>query len=438
MRFLVVDTGIGFEVARELARSGHQVFYWAGNPAGIVSVLEYANGEGFKDLGIQKVDSYLGFVDSVDYIVVTDVGFAGDVEWLRSKGYKVFGSGLTEFFEESRVWGMEVAERCGIKVPRCKVFGNIFEVKEFLRKCKWKKVAVKISRLRGSFETFYGNVEDAFIFVSRIQEKLRVFNGVTDFIVVEGVEGIEVAVTGFFNGEDWMDKVFVNFEHLYGGAGFWEGVMFSDIFVNTLGKLTEELRGLDFRGVIDVNCIFDGRDYWFVEFTCRFGYPVSRLYNSMIYDFGMFVRDICEGSSRVIKLKENSVCGAYCNYFGSSVYPEERVDWILMPAGSGHIENIKYDAVFRRKNGRLVALNLFERVFSWIETSGNLAEIGKVMVRAVKGIEGLDIGFGWYSSDWVEDVLERVRSYFEGVERYWKVGRYLRQCERELKASLLR
>jgi len=80
------------------------------------------------------------------------------------------------------------------------------------------------------------------------------------------VEGVEVAVCGFFDGERFVDRVNFNFGHKklfpgnigpstskVGTSMFWAGL--NGLFAETLGKLEGWLADEGYLGSIDLNCI---------------------------------------------------------------------------------------------------------------------------------------------------------------------------------------
>src|SRR5207247_7927562 len=102
------------------------------------------------------------------------------------------------------------------------------------------------------------------------------------------IAGVEVAVGGYFNGQDFIMPVCINFEHkrLFAGeigpstgemgtAMFW--TQDNLIFRNTLAKMAPKLKDNRYVGYIDINCIANGRGIYPLEFTSRFGYPTINI-----------------------------------------------------------------------------------------------------------------------------------------------------------------
>ena len=107
---------------------------------------------------------------------------------------------------------------------------------------------------------------------------------IKNFQLQKFAPGVEVAVGAFFNGEDFIYPVNINFEHkklFPGDIGPFTGEMGTlmywsppnTIFNLTLIKIKDELIKCGYRGYIDINCIANARGVYPLEFTCRFGYP---------------------------------------------------------------------------------------------------------------------------------------------------------------------
>jgi phosphoribosylamine--glycine ligase len=107
------------------------------------------------------------------------------------------------------------------------------------------------------------------------------------------VEGVEIAICGFFNGQAFLDRVNFNFEHKklfpgnlgpstgeMGTSMFWAGR--NKLFQKTFGKLEGWLADEGYVGSIDLNCIVNGNGIYPLEFTPRFGYPTIALQEESI------------------------------------------------------------------------------------------------------------------------------------------------------------
>ncbi|MDZ7701751.1 MAG: phosphoribosylglycinamide synthetase C domain-containing protein, partial [Halobacteriales archaeon] len=121
------------------------------------------------------------------------------------------------------------------------------------------------------------------------------------------VEGVEVAICGFFNGAEFITPINLNFEHkklFPGNIGPSTGEMGTSmfwsernvLFEETLGQLETWLAEEGYVGSIDLNCIVNGNGIYPLEFTPRFGYPTIALQEeSFESSTGQFFYDLAHG-----------------------------------------------------------------------------------------------------------------------------------------------
>jgi phosphoribosylamine--glycine ligase len=122
------------------------------------------------------------------------------------------------------------------------------------------------------------------------------------------VEGVEVAVSGFFNGSGFVDDVNFSLEHKklfpgnigpstgeMGASMFWVGR--NELFAETLGRLETWLAEEGYASSIDVNCIVNEQGILPLEFTPRFGYPTIALQaESVLSGTGELFYDLAHGN----------------------------------------------------------------------------------------------------------------------------------------------
>jgi phosphoribosylamine-glycine ligase len=142
----------------------------------------------------------------------------------------------------------------------------------------------------------FSSNEDLIHHIEQLKNNWNVSSmGPVDFDIMEVVEGLELAASAWFNGEDWMrdanGKVvgYLNFEEkkeVDGGLGETTGEMgttfigvnednplFKDIILRP--KITSVLKQIGYRGVFDINCIKTKEGIVALEPTCRFGVPAT-------------------------------------------------------------------------------------------------------------------------------------------------------------------
>jgi phosphoribosylamine--glycine ligase len=128
------------------------------------------------------------------------------------------------------------------------------------------------------------------------------------------VEGVEIAVCGFFNGNRFVEPINFNFEHKklfpgnigpstgeMGTSMFWAGR--NRLFAETLGRLEGWLAEEGYVGSIDVNCIVNDKGIYPLEFTPRFGYPTIALQEEAFETpTGAFLSDLARGRASTLQV----------------------------------------------------------------------------------------------------------------------------------------
>jgi phosphoribosylamine--glycine ligase len=360
MDFYVMDSGIFFDVARCIWRTrkeGDRVYYFNFAEKKAFPRVEEAVGFGID--GVQKIYTIPWATIDKDrsVFVFTDVGFNFMSDLLKREGFKVFAG--VDILEESRVFMLGLAGKSGIAVSPYWIFKNSKELRDSLVLLPSGKLVLKVSRVRGTVETrIFENKEELLSFVETLEKEVEPFINRFEWIVQKYVEGVEVALTAFFNGSDFLEPYFLNFEHEYGGAGWW--VFDSIIMDHILLRIRELLRKLRFRGIIDANCIVNDKDVYLLEFTVRFASPGSRLYGRWITNFRDVVVAVASGEHVDIEVLPYKF-GVYGECFRDPEVPvkafydvnelEYQNGWLVV------------DCPVRRSfDGRLYALSFFERL----------------------------------------------------------------------------
>jgi phosphoribosylamine--glycine ligase len=140
-----------------------------------------------------------------------------------------------------------------------------------------------VVKFNAAYETFVGQLpdgRDVTAFLTGLASQ-----GLNEsFVVMKHVEGVEMGVGAYFNGEKFLKPSCLDWEHkrfFPGDLGELTGQMGEIVTYDrtahfhalTLGRIEDFLRDAGYCGYINLNTIVNEEGIWPLEFTCRFGYP---------------------------------------------------------------------------------------------------------------------------------------------------------------------
>ncbi len=301
-KFLFISwSGLIGDIAWQIVKEGHEVRYY------IDSESEREIGDGF----IPKVDSWKDHVDWADLIIFDDVLGHGELaQSLRKKGKKVIGgTPYTDKLEDDRSFGQDELKRHGVSIIPFEDFYSFDDAIEFVKKNPSQYVIKPSGEAQNTKRLLFVGEEDDGADVIRMLEayKKAFKDKIKQFQLQKRVAGVEVAVGAFFNGEEFVTPVNINFENKklfpgnlgpptgeMGTAMFWSGP--NKMFNMTLKKMERTLRKEGFVGYMDLNCIVNGKGVYPLEFTARFGYPtISIQADGILNPMGEFFLELARG-----------------------------------------------------------------------------------------------------------------------------------------------
>lgn len=239
--------------------------------------------DGFFD----KVDEWEPHKDWADLIIIDDVCFGSLADRLRKEGKAVVGgSSYTDRLELDRDFGAQEMKAAGLPIPDSWEFNSFDEAIKFVEAHPDRYVVKPSGKAQNDKVLSYvGREEDGKDVVAILQRYKKGWsNKVRTLQIQKFLTGIEVAVGGYFNGEEFEMPICINFEHkkLFAGeigpstgemgtSMFWAGP--NKLYRDTLEKMKTRLAASGFIGYFDINCIATSRAVYPLEITPRFGYP---------------------------------------------------------------------------------------------------------------------------------------------------------------------
>jgi len=281
--FLSLDAALIGDLAWQVSKEGHDVKY-------------YIEAEGDKEIAdgfVPKTDDWRAEVDWADVIIFDDIWVGNEVgtgafaEELRAEGKAVVGgTPNTDELEDDRGYAMDILEAHGVVVLPHKVFRDFDEGIQHVKDNPGPYVIKPLGEVQNVKRLLYVGREDD---GTDVVEVLRAYkkawgHRMKGFQLQRRVSGVEIAVCGFFNGDQFVEPFNFNFEHkklFPGNIGPSTGEMGTSMFWAdrnriidvTLGRLENWLAEEGYIGSIDINSIVNNSGIYPLEFTPRFGYP---------------------------------------------------------------------------------------------------------------------------------------------------------------------
>jgi phosphoribosylamine--glycine ligase len=320
-KFLFVGwESLSGDLALQIKKEGHEVKVY------------FRTGEGADrdvyDGFLEKVTDYKEFISWADVIVFDDVGFGKQADDLRKQGKLIVGgSEYTDKLEENREFGQSEMKKNGLLTLPHWDFSDYDIALKFIEDNPGRYVFKPSGFLQSDSKgiLFLGKDEDGKDIHEIIKSNKKVLEKkAKQFQLQKFAAGVEVAVGAFFNGNDFIYPVNINFEHkklFPGDIGPYTGEMGTlmywslpnTIFRTTLEKMRDDLKKSGYVGYIDINCIANARGIYPLEYTCRFGYPhISIAMEGVISDWGEFLYKIARGENIELKTKKGFQVGVVC------------------------------------------------------------------------------------------------------------------------------
>jgi phosphoribosylamine---glycine ligase len=312
--FISID-GLISDIAWQVTKEGHSVRY----------CIENQTEKDIADGLVEKVGEWQSSVEWADIVIFDDVlGHGKNAHKLRQKGkFVIGGTPYTDMLEDDRSFGQEELKKAGVPIIPYRNFVSFDEAIQFVRDNPGRYV-IKPSGEAQNIKSFLftGEEEDGRDVIQILEAyKKALSSKIKVFQLQKRVIGVEVAVGAFFNGNEFIYPINVNFEHKklfpgnigpstgeMGTSMFWSGP--NRIFNNTLKKMENNLRENGYIGYIDINCIVNGNGIYPLEFTARFGYPtISIQQEGIAIPIGEFLYGLASGSMLKLKVKSGFQLG---------------------------------------------------------------------------------------------------------------------------------
>ncbi len=204
---------------------------------------------------------------------------------LRHKGFNVIGgSAYGDRLENDRGYAQQVLAGLGLNIARIHEFTNAQAALAFLKANPARYVLKFNGPGFASSDNYVGRLDDGADVAAVLSAKRERLTAGASFILMDHINGVEMGVGAYFDGERFLTPACLDWEHknfFPGGMGELTGEMgtvatyerTAKFFDMTLARMAPLLQANGYLGYININTIVNEDGIWPLEFTCRFGYP---------------------------------------------------------------------------------------------------------------------------------------------------------------------
>jgi phosphoribosylamine---glycine ligase len=289
MRFLAIgeDASLG-DMYLRLAAAGHEVkiFIGASECQDTLKGLIARSEDWRRDLDWVGRNGILIFETA-------DMGETQDR--LRRDGFRVIGgSAQGDRMENDREYGQSAMRQAGLKTAASHTFHDFDAGLDLIRR-RPRRYVLKLNGAGAASSRNIvgelGNGADIAALLERDRANWRE-RSKPDFVLMDHIDGVEVGVGAYFNGETFLDAVVIDWEHkkfFPGDLGELTGEMGTllsyrharPLFDATLAKMAPQFKEQNHVGYINLNTIINEDGIWPLELTCRFGYPGAAICSAL-------------------------------------------------------------------------------------------------------------------------------------------------------------
>jgi phosphoribosylamine--glycine ligase len=224
--------------------------------------------------------------DGIILFEAVSEGYGALQDRLRAEGYRVIGgSAFGDRLENDRAYAQQLLAGLGLQIAAVHEFDEAEAGDAFLAAHPGRYVLKFSGAEFASGDNYVGQRADGADVRAMLAARFRSRGGApAPYILMDHVEGVEMGVGAYFDGERFLAPACLDWEHkrfFAGDMGELTGEMGTvatfersgKFFDRTLARIAPLLREHGHVGYVNLNTIVNGRGIWPLELTCRFGYP---------------------------------------------------------------------------------------------------------------------------------------------------------------------
>jgi phosphoribosylamine--glycine ligase len=308
--------------------------------------------------------------------------------------------------EVDREAGMQLMERVGIRIPEYRTFTDYAAAIAYVKKMDEPFACKPLGDNPDKSLTYVAKSPEGL--VNKLEGWKKVGKDLKKFMLQKKVDGVEFGVSRWFGREGWIGPPNESFEYKKLMPGDWgvntgetgtvlKYVDQSKLFNTMLKPLEGELKRLNHRGDIAVNCIIDDKGTPnFLELTCRLGWPfnliVQILHNC---DPAQWMRDALDGKD-TLKVSKDVAVGylmwtpQFPYHYNSECLPIYGIE--DMDLFNIHFVSVAWDKAWRKDDKNIVYSDGYCVTGTYaLVVSGSGPTVVKAREPATRIVEKLDI-----------------------------------------------
>jgi phosphoribosylamine--glycine ligase len=224
--------------------------------------------------------------DGIILFEAVSEGYGALQDRLRRDGYQVIGgSAFGDRLENDRAYAQQLLAGLGLRIAAVHAFDDAQAGDSFVAANPGRYVLKFSGPDFASSDNYIGQLPDGADLRAMLAARFRARGGEpAPYILMDHIEGVEMGVGAYFNGERFLAPACLDWEHkrfFAGDMGELTGEMGTvatfdrsrKFFDLTLARVEPLLRENGHVGWVNLNTIVNEEGIWPLEFTCRFGYP---------------------------------------------------------------------------------------------------------------------------------------------------------------------
>ncbi|HEX8261497.1 MAG TPA: hypothetical protein VF547_01335 [Allosphingosinicella sp.] len=224
--------------------------------------------------------------DGIILFEAVSEGYGALQDVLRAQGHMVIGgSAFGDRLENDRAYAQALLAGLGLRTAAVHEFDDPAAGDAFLAARPGRYVLKFSGPDFASSDNYVGQRADGADVRAVLAARFRARGGErASYILMDHVDGVEMGVGAYFDGERFLAPACLDWEHkrfFAGDMGELTGEMGTvatfersgRFFDLTLARIAPLLREQGHVGYVNLNTIVNAEGIWPLEFTCRFGYP---------------------------------------------------------------------------------------------------------------------------------------------------------------------